>query len=108
MISNGTRLAIRIRRTYDQVVGNGSQRRYLDDKNIGGLLIEHGPGNGKGRGPSCSCDYGPLGRDDVEVYKIPLRAATDLPSEALGGFERGRPMPRLHRAVVGARSSVAS
>lgn len=108
MIGNGIRLAIRIRRTYDQVVGNGSQRRYLDDKNIGGLLIEHGPGNGEGRGPSCSCDYGPLGRDDAEVYKIPLRAATDLPPGAFGGFERGHPMPRLRRVVVGVRSSVLS
>ena len=56
MIGDGTRLAIRIRRTYDQVVGNGGQRRYLENENVGGLLIEHGPGNGEGRRPSCSCD----------------------------------------------------
>ena len=100
MVGNGTRLAIRIRRAYDQVVGNGGQRRDLEDKHIGGLLIEHGPGNGEGRRPSCSCDYGPLGRDDAEVYKIPLRAATDLPPGALGGFERECPMRRLGRVVV--------
>ena len=100
MIGDGTRLAIRIRRTYDQVVGNGGQRRYLEDENVGGLLIEHGPGNGEGRGPSCSCDYGPLGRDDSEVYKIPLRAATDLLPGALGGFASECPMRKLRRAVV--------
>ena len=66
-------------RADNQVVGNGGQRRYLEDEQVGGLLVEHGPGNGEGRGPSCSCDYGPLGRDDGEVYKIPLRAAIDLP-----------------------------
>ena len=100
MIGNGTRLAIRIRRADDQVVGNRGQRCYLEDESIGGLLIEHGPGNGEGRGPSCSCDYGPLGRDDVEVYKIPLRAATDLPREALGGFASECPMRRSGRVVV--------
>src|SRR6185295_13737356 len=100
MIGDGARLAIRIRRTYDQVVGNGGQRRYLEDENVGGLLIEHGPGNGEGRGPSCSCDYCPLGRDDAEVYKIPLRAATDLPPGVLGGFERECPMRRPRKAGV--------
>jgi len=84
MIGNGTRLAIRIRRAYHQVVRNRGQRRDLKDNSIGGLLIEHGPGNGEGRKPSCSCDYDPLGRDDAGVYKIPLRAATDLPPDALG------------------------
>ena len=100
MIGNGTRLAIRIRRAYDQVVGNGGQRRYLEDESISGLLIEHGPGNGEGRRPSCSCDYDPLGRDDGEVYKIPLRAATDLLPEALGGFASECPMRKWGRAVV--------
>jgi len=100
MIGDGTRLAIRIRGTDDQVVGNGGQRGYLEDENVGGLLVEHGPCNREGRGPSCSCDYGPLGRDDFEVYKIPLWAATDLPPEALGGFENECLMQRPHRAVV--------
>ena len=100
MIGDGTRLAIRIRGTDDQVVGNGGQRGYLEDENVGGLLVEHGPCNREGRGPSCSCDYGPLGRDDGEVYKIPLRAATDLPQGALGGFERECPMRRSGRVVV--------
>jgi hypothetical protein len=100
MIRDGTRLTIRICRTYDQVVGNGGQRRYLENENVGSLLIEHGPSNGEGRGPNCSCDYGPLGRDDVEVYKILLRAATDLPPRALGGFECECPMQRPGRAVV--------
>ena len=100
MIGDGTRLAIRIRRTDDQVVGNGGQRRYLEDENVGGLLIEHGPGNGEGHGPSCSCDYGPLGRDDSEVYKIPLRAATDLLPGGLGGFASEYPMRRSGTAVV--------
>ncbi len=100
MISDGTRLAIRIRRAYDQVVGNGGQRRYLEDEHVGGLFIEHGPGNGKGRGPSCSCDYGPLGRDDGEVYKIPLRAATDLPQGALGVFASECPMRKSGSVVA--------
>jgi len=100
MIADGTRLAIRIRRAYDQVVGNGGQRRYLEDKHVGGLFIEHRPGNGKSRGPSCLCDYGPLGRDDAGVYKIPLRAATDLPLGALGGFGYECPMRRPRRAVI--------
>jgi hypothetical protein len=100
MIADGARLTIRIRRANDQVIGNGGQRRYLEDENVGGLLIEHGPSNGEGRRPSCSCDYGPLGRDDVEVYKIPLRAATDLPPGALGGFASECPMQKPRRAVV--------
>src|SRR5262245_18808366 len=100
MIGDGTRLAIRIRRTYDQVVGNGGQRRYLEAKNVGGLLIEHGPGNGEAHEPSCSCDYGPLGRDDAEVYKIPLRAATDLRPGALDAADRECSMRKLHRAGV--------
>ena len=100
MIGDGTRLAIRIRRAYDQEVGNRGQRRYLEDESIGGLFIAHGPGNGECRGPSCSYDNGPLGRDDGEVYKIPLRAATDLPPEALGGFASECPMRRSGRAAV--------
>src|SRR5688572_30538617 len=100
MIGNGARLAIRIRRADNQVVGNGGQRRDLEDEHVGGLLVEHGPGNGEGRGPSCSCDYGPLGRDDGEVYKIPLRPATDLPLRALGGCACECPMRRLSWVVV--------
>lgn len=100
MIGDGTRLAIRIRGTDDQVVGNGGQWGYLEDKNVGGLLIEHGPGNGKGRGPSCSCDYGPLGRDDGEVYKIPLRGATDLPQGVLGVFASECPMRKSGSVVA--------
>ena len=100
MVRDGTCLAIRIRRAYDQVVGNRGQRGYLENDSIGGLLIEHGPGDGEGRRPSCSCDYGPLGRDNVEVYKIPLRAATDLLPGALGGFASECPMRKLRRAVV--------
>lgn len=86
MIGNGTRLAIRIRRAYHQVVRNRGQGRDLKDNSIGGLLVKHGPSDGEGRRPSCLCDYDPLGRDDDGVYKIPLRAATDLPPDALGGF----------------------
>ena len=100
MVGNGTRLAIRIHRADDQVVGNGGQRRYLEDEHVGGLLVEHGPGNTEGRGPSCWCDYGPLGRDDGEVYKIPLRAATDLLPGVLGECEREYPMRKLRRVVV--------
>ena len=100
MVRDGTRLAIRIRRTYNQVVGNGGQWGYLEDESIGGLLIAHGPGNGEGRRPSCSYDCTPLGRDDVEVYKILLRAATDLPQGVLGGLERECPMRRSGRVVV--------
>ena len=101
MIGDGTRLAIRISRAYDQIVGNSGQRRYLEDESIGGFLIEHGPGNGEGPRPSCSCDYDPLvGRDNGGVYKIPLTAAIDLPPEALGGFASECPMRRSGRAVV--------
>jgi len=100
MVRDGTRLAIRIRRTYNQVVGNRGQWGYLEDESIGGLLIAHGPGNGEGPRPSCSYDCTPLGRDDVEVYKIPLRAATDLPQGVLGGLERECPMRRSDRVVV--------
>jgi hypothetical protein len=100
MVRDGTCLAIRIRRAYDQVVGNGGQRGYLENDSIGGLLIEHGPGNGEGRRPSCSCDCAPRGRDDVEVYKIPLRAATDLPQGALDGLDRECPMRRSGWVVV--------
>src|SRR4029077_1660641 len=42
MVCDGTRLAIRIRRTYNQVVGNSGQWGYLEDESIGGLLIAHG------------------------------------------------------------------
>jgi hypothetical protein len=100
MVRDGTRLAVRIRRTYNQVVGNRGQWGYLEDESIGGLLIAHGPGNGEGRRPSCSYDCTPLGRDDVEVYKIPLGAATDLPQSVLGGFERECPMRKSGRVVV--------
>ncbi len=100
VIGDSTRLAIRICRAYDQIVGNGGQWRNLEDEDVGGLLIEHGSGNGEGRRSSCSCDRGPLGRDDAEVYKIPLRAATDLLPEILDGFESECPMRRPGRAVV--------
>jgi len=100
MVRDGARLAIRIRRAYDQVVGNRSQRGYLEDERIGGLLFPHGPGDGEGRRPSCSYDCTPLGRDDVEVYKIPLRAATDLPQGVPDGFERECPMQKSGRVVV--------
>src|SRR4051812_27801454 len=99
MISNRTRLAIRIRRADDQVVGNRGQRGYLENENIGGLLLAHGPGNSQGRRPSCSYDRAPLGRDDAEVYKIPLRAATDLPARVFVRFERECPMRKLCRVV---------
>ena len=95
VIGDGTRLAIRICRAYNQIVGNRGQWRNLEDKNIGGLLIKHGPGNGEGRRSNCSCDRGPLGRDDAEVYKIPLRAATDLPLGALGALGSECPMRTL-------------
>ena len=100
MIDDGTRLAIRICRAYDQIIGNGGQRRYLEDEGVRGLFIEHSPGDGEGRRPSCSCDLAPLSKDDVEVYKIPLRGATDLPQEALGGLENECPMRRSRRVVV--------
>ena len=100
MVCDGTRLAIRIRRAYDQVVCNSGQWGYLKDESIGGLLLAHGSGNGEGRRPSCSYDCTPLGRDDVGVYKIPLRGATDLPQGVLGGFGRECPMRRSERVVV--------
>ena len=100
MIGDGTRLAIRICRAYDQIIGNGGQRRYLEDEGVRGLFIEHSPGDGEGRRPSCSCDLAPLSKDDVEVYKIPLRGATDLPEGASGGFENECWMRRSRRAVV--------
>ena len=100
MFCDGTRLAIRIRRAYDQVVCNSGQWGYLKDESIGGLLLAHGSGNGEGRRPSCSYDCTPLGRDDVGVYKIPLRGATDLPQGVLGGFGRECPMRRSERVVV--------
>ena len=84
MVRDSACLTIRIRRANDQVVCNRGQRGYLKDKSLGGLFITHCPGNGEGRRPSCLCDRAPLGRDDVEVYKIPLMAAIDLPQGVRG------------------------
>ena len=103
MIGDGTRLAIRVCRADDEIVGNGGQRRDLEDEDVGGLLIEHGLGDGEGRGSSCWYDRGPLGIDDDGVYKIPLKAATDLPRAALGEFLCECPMQRSGRAVVSGR-----
>lgn len=100
MIGDGTRLAIRICRADDEIVGNGGQRRDLEHEDVGGLFVEHGLCNGEGSGFSCSCVHGPLGRDDAGVYKILLRAATDLPLGVLGGLERECPMQRSGMAVV--------
>lgn len=103
MVRDGACLTVRIHRAYDQVVGNRGQGGYLEDKSLSGLFITHCSGNGEGRRPSCLCDRAPLGRDDVEVYKIPLRAATDLPRGVLGGFEHEYLMRKLCRVVAGDR-----
>lgn len=100
VIGDGAGLAIRIGRADDQVIGNGGQRRNLEEDDVGGFLVKHPPCNGDGRGSSCSCDRGPLGRDDAGVYKIPLGAATDLRPGVLVWYARECPMRRSGREAV--------
>ena len=50
MVGDRSRLPIRLGGPQNQVVGDGSQLRNVEDEDIRGLLVEHGLRNGKGRG----------------------------------------------------------
>jgi hypothetical protein len=45
VIGDGSRLAVRISGTQHQIVGNGGQFRNVEDEDVRGLLVEHGPRN---------------------------------------------------------------
>ena len=43
-------LPIRVCGSQDQIIGDGGQFRNLEDEDVRGLLIEHGPRDSEGRG----------------------------------------------------------
>jgi len=60
VIGNGPGLPIGFCRSQHQIIGDGGQFPDMEDKDVYGLLVEHGPCYGKGCGLRCSCDRRPL------------------------------------------------
>lgn len=60
MIGHGSGLPIGLCRSQHQIICDGSQFSDMEDEDVYGLLVEHGPCYGKGCGLRCSCDRRPL------------------------------------------------
>src|SRR5690349_22325114 len=95
MVGDRSRLPIRVGGPQDEIIGDGGQLRNVEDEDVRRLLVEHGSRDGESCGLRCSCDRRPLSRYDVEVYRIPPQAATDLPS-----MLRDRKSTRLNSSHV--------
>lgn len=78
-ISHGTRLARRLYGTKDQVVRDRGEFGDVENDDVERFLVKHRPGDREGFGSRFLCDRRPPEINPVELYRIPLGAATGSP-----------------------------